>query len=263
MTSKELPIKTMSQILDVNLSNVYYTKDTSLLYNPYIVKKIIDNIHVDNPSWGYKIISNQLKSLNYYIGERTVKRYLSEMYIHAINSNSLNKKFSYLLHNVKLKHPNQAWSIAITYIPLKYTAAYLVIIIDCYSFYIINWILDYNLDTNLILEFISSSFKNNIPEIINSDQSTIFLNTDYIYFLQNHNVNISMYNKYYWSENIIDKWFRNLKYNEVYLNNYINIYEAKNCIEKYIYNYNHNENNELLNSKIPNDVYYNLTLLEK
>ncbi|MCI1749979.1 MAG: IS3 family transposase [Megasphaera cerevisiae] len=125
MTTKELPAQKGAELLEVNRTSIYY-KGTPISEEELACKAIIDRIHTDNPAWGARQMSSQLKSLGYLVGRRKARRYMTEMGIDAIYPKmNLSKRMQqakvcpYLLRNAVISRPNQAWSIDITYIPIK------------------------------------------------------------------------------------------------------------------------------------------------
>ncbi len=130
--------------------------------------------------------------------------------------------------NKKVTAPNQVWSIDITYIHLQHGFVYLTAIIDWYSRYIVGWHLDDTLDTIAVLEAVKSASRTVKPGILNSDQGCQFTSHQYTDFLKENQVQISMDGKGRWTDNImIERWFRTFEYDEVYLNEYQNIQDAR------------------------------------
>ena len=145
----------------------------------------------------------------------------------------------YLLRNAVIDRPNQAWSIDITYIPIKHGFLYLTAIIDWYSRCIVGWEIDDTLDTRMVINALKKAFKVSKPLILNSDQGCQFTSTEYIAFLKENHIRQSMDGKSRWADNImIERWFRSFKYEEAYLTLYNNIKEARVAIGRYVHTYN-------------------------
>lgn len=240
--NQELPVKQAAKLLEVHSTNFYYDKQRKNLYVPLYVKNAIDRIHVDYPGWGFRRVSKELQSMGYTIHEYQVKKFMTEMAIHAVYSNFNNgtakNLFPYLLHNLTLCRINQVWNISITYIKLKTNFAYLTVIIDYYSMVVIGWEIDELINVKNIITLLEKAFQKALPEIINSDQGIPFNSSEYIYLLKSNNIMISMNNKYQWTNDIANEWIRKLKIEEVYINDYSNIEVAKRFINSYILNYN-------------------------
>lgn len=163
----------------------------------------------------------------------------------------------YLLRNAIIDRPNQAWSIDITYIPMKHGFLYLTAIIDWHSRCIVGWELDDTLDTRACIEACKKAFKVAKPIILNSDQGCQFTSSEYKTFLKENNIRQSMDGKSRWADNImIERWFRSFKYEEVYLTEWKNIKEARAAIKKYIHNYNFERCHSAIGNVPPAMVYY-------
>jgi len=145
----------------------------------------------------------------------------------------------YLLRNVDVRRPNQAWPIDITYVPIKYGFLYLTAIIDWYSRCIVGWEVDDTLDTRMVINAVKKALRVAKPEILNSDQGCQFTSQEYIDFLKEQGIRQSMDGKSRWADNVmIERWFRSFKYEEAYLTQYNNIKEARVAISRYIHTYN-------------------------
>ena len=131
LKTKELPVKTGAALLDINRTSVYY-KGTPISQEELDCKSIIDRLHTDNPTWGARQLSAQLKKRGYQVGRRKMRRYMNEMGIDPIYPKmNLSKRMQqakvcpYLLRNAVIDRPNQVWSINITYIPIQRGFLYL------------------------------------------------------------------------------------------------------------------------------------------
>ena len=263
LTTKELPLSTAAVLLDLNRTSIYYTP-VGVSEEELACKKIIDRLHTDNPAWGARQMSAQLKRRGYHIGRKKTRRYMTEMAIDPIYPKmNLSKRahdahiMPYLLKNAVINRPNQAWSIDITYIPMELGFIYLTAIIDWYSRYIVAWDLDDTLDTRSVMNAVNKALKAAKPEIINSDQGPQFTSDEYRIFLKEQGIRQSMDGKSRWADNImIERWFRTLKYDEVYLTQYKNIKEAREAIRAYIKTYNFERCHSAINNQFPAEVYY-------
>ena len=169
----------------------------------------------------------------------------------------------YLLRNAVIDRPNQAWSIDITYIPMKHGFLYLTAIIDWYSRCIVGWDVDDTLDTTMVINACKKAFKVAKPLIINSDQDSQFTSDKYIEFIRNSGIRQSMDGKSRWADNImIERWFRSFKYEEAYLTEYANLKGAREAIGRYIYTYNFERCHQSIGNKRPAEVYYPVMLLD-
>ena len=268
-TTKELPVSTGAKLLGINRTSVYYG-GIPVSEEELECKSIIDHLHTDNPTWGARQMSAQLKLRGYQVGRRKAGRYMREMDITPIYPKmNLSKRMKqakvcpYLLRNAVIDRSNQAWSIDITYIPMKHGFLYLTAIIDWYSRCIVGWDVDDTLDTTMVINACKKAFKVAKPLIINSDQGSQFTSDKYIDFIRNSGIRQSMDGKSRWADNImIERWFRSFKYEEAYLTEYANLKEAREAIGRYIYTYNFERCHQSIGNKRPAEVYYPVMLLE-
>jgi putative transposase len=166
-------------------------------------------------------------------------------------------KFPFLLKNFEYKHPNHVWAIDITYIPVENGFLYLVAIIDVYSRYILTWELSNSLESTFCVDSIEKAFKRGTPLIFNSDKGAQFTSYDYISLLQSRGVQISMSGTgRCWDNIFIERFWRSLKYEEIYLKQYNNPEEAHESIETYILHYNNERPHSALNYNTPTEMYY-------
>ena len=270
LTTKELSVSTGAKLLGINRTSVYYS-GTPVSEEDLECKAIIDHLHTDNHTWGARQMSAQLKLRGYQVGRRKVGRYMREMDITPIYPKiNLSKRMKqakvcpYLLRNAVIDRPNQAWSIDITYIPMKHGFLYLTAIIDWYSRCIVGWDVDDTLDTTMVINACKKAFKVAKPLIINSDQGSQFTSDKYIAFIRDNGIRQSMDGKSRWADNImIERWFRSFKYEEAYLTEYANLKEAREAIERYIYNYNFGRCHQAIDNKRPAEMYYPAMLLDE
>lgn len=268
LKTKEMPIKTAATLLGVNRTSVYY-KGCAVSQEELDCKEIIDRLHTDNPAWGQRQMVAQLKAKGHKVGRRKVRRYMAEMDIIPIYpKKNLSKRMQeakvcpYLLRSAIIMRPNQAWSIDITYIPIKHGFLYLTAVIDWYSRCIVGWEVDDTLDTRMVITALEKAFKVAKPEILNSDQGCQFTSQQYINFVRDHGIRQSMDGKSRWADNImIERWFRSFKYEEAYLTQYNNLKEARAAIKAYIHRYNFERYHSALGMQTPAENYYPALLL--
>lgn len=178
-----------------------------------------------------------------------------------INLSKLNFKEAvvpYLLRNYKVNFPNQVWSIDINYIPMRRGQMYLTALIDWYSRKIVGHHLSDILDTREVLYTVREAVTNHgISFILNSDQGSQFTSDDYKKLLQEYGIRQSMDGKSRWADNImIECWFRSLKTEAIYPNEYTSPRELRQLINGYVRDYNTIRSHKSLDYKVPNEVYY-------
>ena len=261
------------QLLSVSKTAYYYVpvipfssqEDKELL-------DMIDIIHTKHPYYGTRRVVKLLNRLGYKVGRKLVKSAFLFMGIRALypkvkttKANKEHYKYPYLLNEfkndkgqVEIKNPNKVWSTDITYIKLEKGYAYLAAIIDWNTKKILSWKLsttmDIHLTTSVLKEALTLYPK---PEIFNSDQGSQYTAREHIEILKQHNISISMDAKGRSIDNIvIERFWRTLKYEEVYPASYKNIKEARKGIEEYIKIYNGERLHSALDYKTPDEIYY-------
>lgn len=243
--SRTLPVSTAAELLSVNRTGLYY-KPSEPAVAEISAKNLIDLLHTDHPAWGSRQLSRQLKAAGMNIGRLKTRRFMNEMGIEAIypkpNPSKTAKNhqiYPYLLKYFVPNRPNQTWSIDITYIRMKHGFMYLTAIIDWHSRMIVGWELDDTLSSRMVISAVNKAFETAKPEILNSDQGSQFTSREYIEFVESKRVKISMDGKGRWADNIpIERWFRTLKYEEIYLKDYESPKEARTEIGQFIHDYN-------------------------
>ena len=268
---KKLSVRIAAGLPGLNRTSIYYKhRNNKSAEEELACKALIDRIHTDNPSWGARQLSKQLRLQGFKAGRFRTMRFMREMGIDAIypkmNLSKRQKKaqiLPYLLKNVDIKRPNQAWSIDITYIPIKHGFLYLTAIIDWYSRCIVGWEADDTLDTRMVIQAVRKAFRIAKPEVLNSDQGCQFTSNEYKTFLLENHVLQSMDGKSRWADNImIERWFRSFRYEEAYLTQYNNIREAREAIRIYVKKYNFERCHSAIGGVPPALVYYPAMLLE-
>nr|WP_274600356.1 IS3 family transposase [[Clostridium] scindens] len=206
---------------------------------------MIISIQIIQPG-GARQMSAQLKKRGHSLGRHRAHRHMNEMDIYPIYPKmNLSKRMQqakvcpYLLRNATIDAPNQAWSIDITYIPIRHGFLYLAAVIDWHSRCIVGCEVDDTLNTRMVINALKKAFKVAWPQILNSDQGCQFTSQQYIDFVKENGIRQSMDDKSRWADNIIiERWFRSFKYEETYLTQYNNIKEARSAIGHYIHTYN-------------------------
>lgn len=172
--------------------------------------------------------------------------------------NKLHKVHSYLLRDVTITRPDQAWMVDITYLRMDSGFVYLVALIDVYSRYVVGWKISTTLETEFCIDALKSGLVTGRPEIINSDQGCQFTSDDWVDFLKDNDINISMTGKGRCLDNVyIERFWRNVKREEFYLNEYATIKDLRKAICEYIEFYNHRRWHQSLDYKTPASIYFN------
>ena len=265
--NRMLPLSSQAELLGLSRSSLYYQPRTPSA-RKIRIKHRIDEIYTQYPFYGSRKIHQHLQREGEVIGKNTVAEYMRQMGIEAIFPGpNLSKRaksaavYPYLLRNVTANFPNHVWGIDITYIRLQQGWMYLVAVLDWYSRYIISWQLDDTLEMPFVLAAVDQALSQTKPVIWNSDQGSHFTSPQYIDRLKNADIQISMDGKGRASDNIFtERLWRTIKYEEVYLNEYINPRQARQGLATYIHFYNHQRLHQALDYATPAEIYFGYLL---
>ena len=263
--STELSITVQADLLSLNRTSLYYHPS---LPGPdeVLIKHTIDEVYTQYPFYGSRRLKAALAAVGLVVNRKAIQGHMREMGIEGIHPGpNLSKRdlkeriFPYLLRGLLIAYPNQVWGIDITYIRLKNAWMYLVAIIDWFSRFIISWELDQTLENTFVLEAVNRAISSVRPEIFNSDQGSNFTSPRYIEILKDNNIAISMDGKGRAIDNVFtERFFRSLKYEEVYPKEYETPREARNGIKNYMEFYNYKRFHQSLDYKTPAQLYYSL-----
>ena len=255
------------ELLGVTRSTVYHEpkpEDAEEQQHKEAIMGRIDYWHTTMPFLGMRKIAARLRDEGYPVGRKLVRSYMREMGIHAVyprpNLSKRNFKETivpYLLRNKVISFPNQVWSIDITYIKMRHGHMYLTAIIDWFSRKIVGWTLSDTLDTKPVLEAVQNAVGScGVPAILNSDQGSQFTSDEYKKLLGELHIRQSMDGKSRWADNIIiERWFRSLKTELIYINEYRSPKELRTALRDYINDYNTLRPHEALAYATPEQVY--------
>lgn len=263
---KNVSIKTQADILSLNRSSLYY-KPIEPSEKEVELRHAIDEIYTRHPVYGSRRITVELQHQGLLINRKRVQRCMREMGIAGIcpgpnlsKRNLKHRVYPYLLRHVTPHHPNHVWGIDITFIRLKRGWMYLVAIVDWYSRHIVSWRLDQTLEMPFVLETVKEALAKATPEILNSDQGSHFTSPKYTELLEDAGVQISMDGKGRALDNIItERFWRTLKYEEVYLHEYESPAQARKQIAQFIWHYNHTRRHQSLGYHVPASVYHGIS----
>lgn len=221
------------------------------------------------PFYGIRRTYHELLRRGYEIGRDRVGKIRKQLRLRTLypapKTTLRNKKhdiYQYLLKDLKITEVNQVWATDITYIPIKGGFAYLTSIIDIYSRKILAWNLSNTMHRQNSIDVLNEALERyGLPEIFNSDQGSQFTSEEFTGILLANNVSISMDSKGRALDNIfIERFWRTLKYENIYLNNYETLLEARIGINKFIHFYNTNRLHSSLNYQTPDETYYNIIM---
>ena len=261
--NKQLSIRRQCELMEVNRSNMYYKPLGESAENLSIMR-LMDEHCLGNPTEGVLQVQDYLLLLGFVVNHKRVRRLLRLMGIMAsypkrnLSKRGLVKYIRpYLLKGLKINHPNQVWEIDITYIPMARGFLYLTAIIDVYSRYIVSWDIHNSLDAGNTLSVLKQAIsKHGKPEIINSDQGSQFTCALWTEYLESENIRISMDGKGRATDNIyIERFWRTVKRDHVYLYPADNGTELYNGLEGYITRYNNVKSHQGIGRIAPVKLY--------
>lgn len=228
--------------------------------------RLIDRIHLEFPFYGSRKIKCYLeKNQGLMVNRKRIQRLMQLMHITAIypkpkmtKRNKDHTIYPYLLSHLMINRANQVWCTDITYVPMKNGFIYLVVIMDWYSRNVLSYQLSNTMTTEFCLDALEEAISRfDVLEIFSSDQGSQFTDSKFIAILQSHKIKISMDGKGAWRDNVvIERFWRSLKYEEVYLKAYESMKEAKAEISKHMKFYKRKRFHQSLENQTPDEIYF-------
>jgi putative transposase len=259
----KLAISAQCQLLSMNRSSFYYVTKGESEENLAIMRQL-DEQYFKTPFYGALRLTAMLINKGFCVNTKRTRRLMKlinwrTIYRepHTTISDKTHYKYPYLLRGLKIERNNQVWAMDITYIPMKTGFMYLVAIIDLHSRYVVNWSLSNSMSTEWCTEVLNDAIKKHgVPEIFNTDQGSQFTSEIFINTLIDNNIKISMDGKGRALDNIfIERLWRSVKYEDVYLNVYENGLSLWKGLEKYFLFYNNERFHQSLDYQTPKDRY--------
>jgi putative transposase len=266
MIDKEhkLPLTRQSEILNLSRSSIYY-QAKALSDKDLRLMRVIDEIHLKYPFYGSRRLRNELRGVGYRVGRLHVATLMRKMAVEALYRKPRlskpapgHKVYPYLLRNTEITGANQAWAADITYLPMAKGFCYLVAIMDWSSRRVLSWRLSNTLDASFCLDALEEAIARfGTPHIFNTDQGCQFTSEDFTGMLSAHGIRISMDGKGRWMDNVfIERLWRTVKYEEVYLKAYDSIKDTRRELAAYFDFYNQKRRHQSLDDRTPNEVYW-------
>lgn len=257
-----LSVVRQCQLLGICRSGLYY-QPIGISDADLNLMELIDKQYMATPFYGARKMAVRLKSERYSVNRKHVRRLMQLMGLRAIYRRPRtskptpgNKIYPYLLNDLKITRPNQVWCADVTYIPMARGFLYLVVIMDWYSRYVLAWRLSNTMDADFCTEALEEALRKGQPEIFNTDQGTQFTGKAFTGLLEQHGVAISMDGKGSYNDNLfIERLWRTVKYEEVYLKAYGDGREARAGIGDYFRFYNTQRPHQALGYRTPGEVY--------
>lgn len=272
-SSHGLPVTRQCQLLSISRSSAYY-QSQGVSDNDLSLMRQLDALHLRYPFYGARRLRDALwDDHSIIVNRKRVRRLMRQMGIRAIypghkgtsKPNKAHRVYPYLLADLEVNRSNQVWCTDITYLPMAKGFAYLVAVMDWHSRKVLSWRISNVMDSGFCVEALNEAIhRYGAPEIFNTDQGSQFTSTAFTDVLKQHNIRISMEGKGRWIDNVfIERLWRSVKYEEVYLHGYEDLNQAKDGLKKYFNFYNMKRKHQTLKSQ-PDSVYYaDLPLLKQ
>jgi putative transposase len=263
---KSLSVRRQCALINLERSSLYY-HGSEESYENLELMRLLDEEYMRHPFKGVLRMVEYLSDLDHIVNPKRVRRLLRSMGIMAIypkrnlsKAHPAHKKYPYLLKGMDINKANQVWCTDFTYIRLNQGFVYLVAVMDWYSRYVLSWRLSNSMDASFCIEALEDALlAYGKPVIFNSDQGSQYTCDDFIELLLANDITISMDGKGRAFDNIfIERLWRSVKYEEVYIKDYANMVEAKNSLAKYFQFYNYERHHQGLEYKKPAEVYFDI-----
>lgn len=261
----DLPLKQQAEALGISRSTVYYEPRPVSSEDLWLMRRI-DELHLNYPFAGSRMLRDLLRQQGLEVGRRHIRTLMRKMCIEAVYRRPNTSKpapghkiYPYLLRGLTVTRPNQAWAMDISYIPMARGFVYLAAMVDWFSRRVLAWRLSITMDTSFCIEALEEALsKNEKPDILNTDQGSQFTSEAFTGRLKENGITISMDGKGSWRDNVfVERIWKSIKYEEVYLHAYETVHEARTSIGRYLEFYNSVRPHSSLKAKTPDQVYFN------
>lgn len=259
-----LSVTRQAQLLNLSRSSVYYLP-VAVSESDLALMRRIDELHLEHPFAGSRMLKKLLRADGFVVGRSHVRTLMRRMGVEAIyrrprtsQPHPGHRVYPYLLRDKIIDRPNQVWALDITYLPMKRGFVYLVAVLDWATRKVLTWQLSNTLTADFCVAALESAFdRYGVPEIVNTDQGAQFTSEDFVEAVLTRGVKLSMDGKGAWRDNIfIERFWRTIKYEEVYLRAYENMGAARCHITKYLEFYNGRRPHSSLADLTPDAAYF-------
>ncbi len=267
----KLSLTRQAKTLAISRGSVYY-QPRPISESDLALMKLIDRLHLDYPFAGSRMLRDLLNLRGVKIGRRHMRTLMRRMGIEALyrkpntsKKHPGHKIYPYLLRYLKIERPNHVWAMDITYIPMARGFVYLAAVVDWRTRRVLSWRLSITMDVQFCLDAVQEAIdRYGSPEIFNTDQGSQFTSLAFTDLLKENNIRISMDGKGCWRDNVfVERLWRSIKYEEVYLKAYESVSQARASIGHYLNFYNSGRPHSSLDRQTPDQVYFNVLPLPR
>jgi len=260
-----LSISKQAKALKISRGSIYYLPRPVSAADLAVMRRM-DELHLELPFAGSRMLRDLLNAEGVVIGRRHVATLMKRMGMEAIYCRPNTSKpapghkiYPYLLRHLAVIRPNQVWAMDITYIPMARGFVYLTAVVDWFSRRVLAWRLSITLETEFCIEALEEALaRHGRPDIFNTDQGSQFTSADFTGVLLKASIAISMDGKGAWRDNVfVERLWRTIKYEEVYLKAYETVSDARASIGSYLNFYNHRRRHSSLDRQTPDQAYFN------
>ena len=260
----DLPITSQAKALNISRGSVYYLRRAVPPADLAIMRRM-DELHLDFPFAGSRMLRDLLNAEGIKIGRRRVPTLMHRMGIEALYRRPNTSKpapghkiYPYLLRNLAVTRPNQVWAMDITYIPMARGFVYLAAVVDWFSRRVLAWRLSVTMEAEFCLDAVAEALaRHGRPEMFNTDQGSQFTSAAFTDVLVERGIAISMDGKGAWRDNVlVERLWRSVKYEEVYLRAYDTVSDARASIGRYLGFYNSRRPHSSLDRLTPDQAYF-------
>ena len=266
-----LPVTRQCELLALPRSSVYYTRKPAVPDEDLALMRTLDELHLRYPFFGSRRLRDELEKQGHTVNRKRIQRLMRVMGLEALYPKrrtsipgKAHRIFPYLLKGLTIERPGQVWCTDLTYIPMRRGLCYLVAILDWASRAVLAWRLSTTMETDFCVEALTEAIERfGTPEIFNTDQGAQFTSEAFLTVLEQNHIRISMDGKGRWVDNVfIERLWRSVKSEEVYLKAYETVHEARTSLAKYFDFYNHERVHQSLDRRTPWQAYSASTLAE-
>ena len=266
-----LPITRQCELLSLNRSMVYYQSKAEISSEDLQLMRRLDEMHLQRPFYGSRRLRDWLQEEGVVVNRKRVQRLMRQMGIVALYPKKNTSKpgkghkiYPYMLKGLAINQPNQVFCADITYIPMAKGFVYLVAIMDWNSRKVVSWRLSNTMDSDFCVDALEEAIERyGAPEIFNTDQGSQFTSEAFTKVLKTAEIKISMDGKGRWVDNVfVERLWRSIKYEEVYLKAYDSIAQARSGIGDYLKFYNTQRKQQTL-SMTPEQAYFGENMLKE